>query len=997
MYYSARMLYYGCPIKRVVWGWAPLCQTRMSPLWLAALEVKSATHIRRICAFCRYCFVFISQSIYLAPIAVICRSVLRRLLHALMPSASDDSLVFAESGRAADQDTDVDQSSPLFDRVYPEANFRSLQIHSNSTTRLLHEKSTDSARPSTIAFSSDSHIPVVTRYDDTQVIGRSTRRPSGTFIEYGGIPSPESAPRYERGNANESEFAHDTTNADISKDSGSSPYGEESSLVFNSSREENHKRRDLGAIEPGIPEFAAEDTQADGGIDAARPGDTTADTQIIRIPATDDTQVIQRTGNNRAHMNLPSTLAEDQELIKGNQTDLDNEIQVNQNGKVSRLADTQVVQRVTENAETTLHEGSEPSADAATRSYATQADTGASASSHNSASHSLTLHDPFSSPKAEKHAEIVSTSPLFEPRAMHGWTEVPNTQEEYIESESGLIDLAARPIYSSSQNERADVSIVSVDDGEALYEDSLVHHKRRRPNRQVLSYESASLNEMDEAEASSSGKAEQTRSESIANSVSSPSSLELEDFSHDPLGDIEQVGVVFTVPETERQISLALTPPDFCTQDPETLSASEINDCNAVWAFSEFKFFCARVLSYDDTELWVEFCDLKQQTVKTNDLLPLDIRVGDIVHVITRVGDFVVTCLSRNSTPSTFHCFRGFTHVELAKKGKHGLPAGLRFVIPISDVFLTMDQWILHQQKFGICDETKKDILQQNYAVLRRAILGNLLTAIAQVSPRKSTQPTKSSALAGMFFCVTLLDENRKLQLGELIASHEGTLLEVEIERMAMRVDISDKPEGGNSKSGAAHHLGLRCSSLTNYTFGALLSDGESRSPKYLQALALGWPILAFAYVEAAIKSPELRRNWHLYLLPAGRSHYTNTLVSMNVLKFLRKHLLGVSMNSQWDNNCHLMRDYDVVVVLMKQDPKQLGMSEFVFHAFGVRSIRYLNTVREVEEHVPGDRCVVYDNLARDYQKKGFNRTIAWEWVVQCVIHNYIWPFGAST
>lgn len=431
----------------------------------------------------------------------------------------------------------------------------------------------------------------------------------------------------------------------------------------------------------------------------------------------------------------------------------------------------------------------------------------------------------------------------------------------------------------------------------------------------------------------------------------------------------------------------------------DTLDVQNIVNPTAVWAFSLFKHYPARVIKAGETTSLIEFADLAQIEVKNTDLYLLDLRIGDAVHLILNMGEYVVTGLAEVYPEADFQCIRGYDTVFVAKKGRH---MGKELQLPISNVFMEVGEWASHQQKFHIYHE-HIDLVQENFGVVKNLIRPyneiQDFPISANISPRKLTDTNgrslHSNVFEGMVFFVTSIEGERKDQLAEMIFTNGGAFIDDEIKHYT----IMDRSADGR--------LRLSLTKFDGFHFGALLSDGYSRSPKYLQALALGWPILAECFIEQAINNPEMLDNWQVYLLPAGQSLITNGVKSLEVFDFRMNCAKEIPMNGQFGNNMHLLAAYNVVILNKKQDNRALDMCGFIFHAYGAQSLQQCMNVLEVNSVLQNSsmkKVLVYDNAAGEYAssqtRKSLRRTqklkptigiIDWEWVVQSVISGYVW------
>lgn len=426
----------------------------------------------------------------------------------------------------------------------------------------------------------------------------------------------------------------------------------------------------------------------------------------------------------------------------------------------------------------------------------------------------------------------------------------------------------------------------------------------------------------------------------------------------------------------------------------DTLDYKCIVNPDAVWVFSLFRNFPGQITSFGADSSLVLRKGSDETEVRNSDLHILDIRVGDFVLVGLKFGQYVVTGLAALDE-SQLRCIRGFDTVYIAKKGKHGIAQGKEIRVFLSEICLEVDQMASHQQKFRVsCAEL--DLLQIPYLSVHE-----LIQSIAPEAKSSSNtklvllqSPKKRLGLfAGMFFFVTSIEGERKNELFHLVTSNGGVFIDGEIDLLLAR---------SQSSSGSCV---LSLKQLRGFKFGALLSEGYSRSPKYLQALALGWPILADVFIDNVLQNPDLLKQWQAFLLPAGVSFYFNGAKSHEVFQFRKNYLAGLDMGEQLSNNAELMSKYNILVLEDQQDQKVLDMCGFIFHAFGAKSLTFFANISSIEKFIRTnglDSFLVYDNndhmFKKKYERKRKARAmthtvgiIDWEWVVQCLISNLIW------
>lgn len=627
----------------------------------------------------------------------------------------------------------------------------------------------------------------------------------------------------------------------------------------------------------------------------------------------------------------------------------------------------------------------------------------------------------------------------------------------------------------NEQKLQSDLSIISNDEdlrvggNEMLYEDSIFRHKRKRirlesssqgiensqDSHEPMNQVDGKNNDNDTASDKKSKKLELPQQENLEMTAGSrspkpeiddeadqptssaliahkmawsQSSSELEDVSHDVqdldlnalpsvnVDDFEENNGRILLPTKRRRNEISETQtqkkkPQLREEDLRSLGVQSIVNPKAVWAFSLFKHYPARVLESGEVSSYIEFADLAQFELKNTDLFLLDLRLGDVVQVILHSGEYIITGLAEVNPDSDFKCIRGYDTVYVTKKGRHNVAQGKEIQVSIFDLFMEVGQWATHQQKYHIVHEDI-NLVQENFGVVRK-LLWNLkyventksqvsCNQLTKVSPKKlildnAGKMLKSNLFEGIVFFITSIEGARKDQLSEMITSNGGVFIDDEIKQYTNRETLED---------GKLH---LSLTKFEGFHFGALLSDGYSRSAKYLQALALGWPILADCFVEQAINNPEMLDNWQVYLLPAGHSLYTNGIRSMEVYDFRSNCSNEITMNGQLGNNLHLLASSNMVILNKKQDGKTLDMCGFIFHAFGAKSLKLLLSVLEINNFLrvhDFKNILVYDNAAKEYTNSHSKKTsrksqkmktkctvgiVDWEWVVQCVISGYVW------
>ena len=408
-----------------------------------------------------------------------------------------------------------------------------------------------------------------------------------------------------------------------------------------------------------------------------------------------------------------------------------------------------------------------------------------------------------------------------------------------------------------------------------------------------------------------------------------------------------------------------------------TITQSQIVSRNSVWAAYDFRMYIGLVVESGPLDLSVKFED-DIYKIKNSELHLLDVRIGDKLRVRTSPNEYIVCGLVRKPDFDGICCIRGFNHVLLKKVSKKGAK---ELLVELEQCSMELPEWIQHQQKFGLVSESSVQTTP------RRRTREEMSLASKREHISLSNQPLKrtSDLFRGCLFCLTNIGKGisaqRRLQIRSLVETNGGVLLEDGFETIFSYA----KDENGHR---------LTSSQLDEYYFAAVVSNSYGRSAKYLQALSLGWPIVSDSFIFDCAKGAILISNWPVYLLPAGQSKKTNSVKSIDIYRFRNKYERGLKLVHQLDNNGHLLTGYHILFIDNKTNNKNWDTCEFIFHAFGAKSLRYVKSKPDPENKWDStqSRYLIYDNSGTfKVQHEGIYGIIDWEWVVQCVISGFTW------
>ncbi|ABN66816.2 predicted protein [Scheffersomyces stipitis CBS 6054] len=473
----------------------------------------------------------------------------------------------------------------------------------------------------------------------------------------------------------------------------------------------------------------------------------------------------------------------------------------------------------------------------------------------------------------------------------------------------------------------------------------------------------------------------------------------------------------------------------------DVLTESDILFRDSVWASYNLKMYSGVVVERQFDVSKVEFVEGLYE-IKNSDLYLLDIRIGDMVKTKYSNVKYVVTGLTNTSSSTAIKCVRGYNYLLLQKRSVTKKPQD-EIGVSLSECYIEVEDWFQRQQKYSLVLDEKKipngnDVLRTPSKPRLAAMPGDSkykagpfsspIRDGSRLSPQKSIsifEPNK--IFSGMLFCITSIEGASNTNITKLIEDNGGTLIQKGFKDMLeYQVDVEGLSLKPKSKS------------LEKLIFAAVISNNHCRSAKYLEALALGWPILSDAFILDCVEDESRLSKWPSYLLPAGHSIQMNSVKSIDVFEFRYNYEMKKSLKEQIHIHSELLRDFNIVVHNYKINPTTLRTCQFIFYAFGAHKLEYCTREPEVMKtlkKMAGDtnEVMIYDDgpstktklqslekkRAEPVEPTRSTRTrssriksqslkatkagsqsktvhvkvsvINWEWVVQCVISGIIW------
>ncbi|CCD24146.1 chromatin-binding protein RAD9 NDAI_0C04870 [Naumovozyma dairenensis CBS 421] len=427
-------------------------------------------------------------------------------------------------------------------------------------------------------------------------------------------------------------------------------------------------------------------------------------------------------------------------------------------------------------------------------------------------------------------------------------------------------------------------------------------------------------------------------------------------------------------------------PTELRNEDTQYLSRNDIQFENAIWSqyTLNYQFYPGILLPKEISKdrCWVLFYTGKEES-KREDVYYLDIRIGDTVN--WNGNKYVVTGLNCEShDPNIIRCVRGYDTVYMRKKTVSGGLGKRTFIKPLSVITIDLDEWakrpkIILEDGISTKGKAHKDL--EHPIRGRKSIFIN--------SPRKTTrratneesdieaiikEPTitpikkptgtsldvelplipvslksKNSGTKIFDKCLFVLSNiyDNKAELCHLIESNGGKVIELGFASLFDNPTVASTMPLGEDENiilrESQMHLEWNPNSpFKDYKFACLLAKRHLRSLKYLETLALGWPILHWKFIHKCLKNNKLLLNSiYEFLLPAGESFRlgldrimkTGIIKSYNIHSFYSKLLEGSTLQNQVS---HLKNKMSGYIVLFYGYSQLDDFLKFLFECLGI-------------------------------------------------------------
>lgn len=436
-------------------------------------------------------------------------------------------------------------------------------------------------------------------------------------------------------------------------------------------------------------------------------------------------------------------------------------------------------------------------------------------------------------------------------------------------------------------------------------------------------------------------------------------------------------------------------------EETHNLSEEDIRFKDSVWCLANTRYYPGLILSLGKKGLEVKFFESTDEV--NGGIFPLDIQIGDTVKIGRLV--YLVTgleCVIQNLKEKAIRCMRGYDTVIVKRvkgKGKSMKILDTEEKFPLAEVHVENEEW---HRRPRVLNEIKPKRSSINQVQQLKRIIPKTYEEELVLSTPKKPKKTTSDIFHECVFVIT--GEVDKDGLTKAIVMNGGTVLD---DGFASMIDFSN----GEPKSDA----------FKDFKFGALIAEKYSRSPKYLETVALGWPLLFEDFIYDCISDNKLLDNISTYLLASGESSkFRGEVKSADIFKFIQGYISKTDLSQQLRNN-RILESKNVFIC----SKKNIEITQFLFKILGAAKVsfvpitNYTNLISTVTEHSYNKDILIYhdkisslksvlDHKVNDNKRRRIKKNsilsevlssnqklqmelVDWEWLVQCVISRHPW------
>lgn len=486
-----------------------------------------------------------------------------------------------------------------------------------------------------------------------------------------------------------------------------------------------------------------------------------------------------------------------------------------------------------------------------------------------------------------------------------------------------------------------------------------------------------------------------------------------------------------------REVSFGLSryPTNIRSEDTDYLTSEDIRFADAVWYYyTDCNYYPGKLLSsttIQDNRCTVLF-EKQQNDVKTDDIYYLDLRCGERVQWDRNEYEVsALECKKGLHDQDVIRCVRGYDTVHLRKVLRNGKLSKNFIVKDIASISITPKEWLKRLKIYLDVEKPNSRELLDRPTRSRSA-----RTSLSPIKRQNNVQSTPGPEYYNDTFHDTTIMSELNVNRGNIF--HRCLFMISGLNDMDRKkiVTIIELQAGHVITAGLDQSLsydnGERVFQWVNkqyeqFRFVCLLSANYSRSPKYLETLALGWPVVHWKFIEHCVsigffdKSSIFR-----FLLPSGESVRLSkdssskqcVIKSSNIFRFYTNLINSVPLSGQFGTSTVNLHDFAVFIFGHSEMDSFLN---FTFQCFNVKAWEFSalkrlkqdvldqETVQQLLSFInvnTGSRLIIFvndTNLSNmyDWEKsiesalslKGIEESIDIEnkeWLIQLIINESI-------
>jgi hypothetical protein len=160
--------------------------------------------------------------------------------------------------------------------------------------------------------------------------------------------------------------------------------------------------------------------------------------------------------------------------------------------------------------------------------------------------------------------------------------------------------------------------------------------------------------------------------------------------------------------------------------------------------------------------------------------------------------------------------------------------------------------------------------------------------------------------------------------------------------------------------------------------FGCVISNSHTRTPKYLQALSMGWPCLNTAFVNDVLGGTAILNDWPAYLLPRGQVDF-GLCCNQDIVEFSNN---WNKINAQGDQASSIFLKRHSLLSLYKSRKTVLSDILATFVITGSRTVLILNLQANAQN-------IKFEQVVRNFKQRFPWANIVLgdrEWFIQSIV-----------